>query len=306
VTPAHDPTVGAFVVTWNRADELRETIQILQHQTWPPDAIFVVDNGDGESARHVAEEVGVEYRHTGGNLGPAGGVAFGMRWLAALGFDWIHIGDDDDPMRSNDDLKCLRLLIRRHADDPTVGAVALSGFQWDWRRGRPARIPSTQLHGDVVVHTTVANQHPIVRREVVEAVGTFHDDLFFGIDDVTFFLRMSARGWRVLVDGDRWIDRLREQARPDVRPPGRVRRHRQRASNWREYYDTRNYIAEMRRTFRRPDLARWEAARVLGRCAAAWAGGPRYGAAVTRLQLRAVADGYRGRLGMTVPPVPKD
>jgi hypothetical protein len=36
-----------------------------------------------------------------------------------------------------------------------------------------------------------------------------------------------------------------------------------------------------------------------------WGHGPRYGSASTTLQLRAVVDGYFGRIGCTVMPRPK-
>jgi hypothetical protein len=61
----------------------------------------------------------------------------------------------------------------------------------------------------------------------------------------------------------------------------------------------------MRRTFARPDLARREAARALARSLTAWGRGPGYGLRFGALQLRGVVDGYRGRLGRTVPPQPK-
>jgi hypothetical protein len=68
---------------------------------------------------------------------------------------------------------------------------------------------------------------------------------------------------------------------------------------------TRNYIYRMTRTFGRRDLARREAVKAVGRSAASWLNGPRYGARYTSLQFRGVVDGYRGRLGRTVEPQAK-
>jgi glycosyltransferase involved in cell wall biosynthesis len=302
-----DPSVGAFVVTWNRPGRLRDTLDALLRQTWPPDAIFVVDNGDGDAARRVAEEVGngqIGYQSTGDNLGPAGGVAFGMRWLADLGFDWILVNDDDNPPWRDDILERLRLLIRRHGDDPELGAVARSGLRWDWRRGRPINVPDSQLHGDVALDVTGTGLQFVVRREVIEKVGTSREDLFFGREDELFCLRMVRSGWNLLADGELWAETRDEKARK-FGPPRTFRRHLEQSPAWRGYYATRNYIAEMRRTFGRPDLARREIWRAGARSAAAWLSGPRYGMEVTRLQVRAVIDGYRGRLGRTVQPVPK-
>jgi hypothetical protein len=74
---------------------------------------------------------------------------------------------------------------------------------------------------------------------------------------------------------------------------------------WRQYYSTRNYIFAMRRTFDRPRLARREAVKAVARTCSSWCRGPRYGFAFTRLQLRGVFDGYRGRMGRTVLPMAK-
>ena len=302
-----DPSVGAFVVTWNRPEELRRTLEALERQTWPPDAIFVVDNGDDDAAAQVAREVGhgeIACRRTGDNLGPAGGVAFGMRWLADLGFDWILVNDDDNPPWRGDILERLRLLIRRHGDDPELGAVARSGLRWDWRRGRAINVPDGELHGDVAFDVTGTGLQFVVRRDVIEKVGTYHEDLFFSREDELFCLRMVRSGWSLLADGELWAESRDAKAR-QFGPSGTLRRHLGQSPAWIGYYATRNYIAEMRRTFGRPDLARRETWRAGARSAAAWLRGLRYGMEVTRLQTRAVFDGYRGRLGRTVEPVPK-
>jgi glycosyltransferase involved in cell wall biosynthesis len=305
---SRDPSVGAFVVTWNRPEQLRHTLEVLLRQTWPPDAIFIVDNGDDDAASKVAREVGeghIMCRRTGMNLGETGGVALGMRWLTELGFDWILVSDDDDPPWREDIIERLRLLIRRHDDDPKLGAVARSGARWDWGRGRPVEIADRELHGDVECEITGTGQQLVVRREVIETVGTFREDLFFNRADETFCLRMVGSGWKLLVDGELLAQTRASKLRQGQSRSGSIRRHLGRTPAWRGYYATRNYIVEMRRAFQRPDLARREALRAAARAAAAWLHGPRYGVEVARLQSRAVLDGYRGRLGRTVEPVRK-
>jgi len=302
------PSIGAFVVTFNRPDHLRRSLEKLRAQTWPPDAIYVVDNGDDEVAATVAREVGggdIECRRTGDNLGPAGGLAVGMRWLSALGFDWILVNDDDDPPLRDDILERLRQLIRKHSDDPALGGVARSGQRWDWRWGHAVSVPASELHGDVSFDITGTGQQFVIRREVIETVGVAHEEMFWGGESEMFCLRMAAAGWRLLADGDLWAEMLQAKIQRGKGLKGPIRRHLQRPDPWRGYYGTRNQIAEMRRTFTRPDLARLEVARAAMRSAAAWLGGPRYGLEVTRLQIRAVADAYGGRLGRTVEPTPK-
>jgi hypothetical protein len=74
---------------------------------------------------------------------------------------------------------------------------------------------------------------------------------------------------------------------------------------WRQYYSTRNYIFAMSRTFQHPHLARRELLKSLARACLSWSRGAKFGVAFTTLQLRAVIDGYLGRMGRTVIPIPK-
>jgi hypothetical protein len=120
-----------------------------------------------------------------------------------------------------------------------------------------------------------------------------------------FCLKLGRSGWRLLADGGLWAQTQDAKAHERWGRQGRVGTRLRRVPPWRRYYVTRNYIAEMRRTFDRPDVARREVVRALGRSAAAWRHGAHHGVEFTRFQTRAVLDGYRGRPGRTVEPIPK-
>lgn len=303
------PAIGSFVVTFERPGELAGTLEALLGQSMPPQTVLVVDNGSSPEAAAVVEALSdprVEYEATGDNLGAAGGLAHGFRRLHDLGFEWIHAVDDDDPPRTADTLERLGGLIGRHAG-AGLGAVAATGSRWDWRRGEHVRVTDGELAaaGDVDVDVVAGGQHLVLSREVVDAVGTPDPEHFFGFDDALYCLRMRRAGFRVMLDGPLTLEYRRLTGRL-----GYVRDRPWRPRDayrdvWRRYYVTRNYIDGMLRTFDRPDLARREARKALLRSAAAWARGPRYGARFTRLQMRGVADGFRGRLGRRLEPVPK-
>ena len=81
------PTIGSFILTFDRPDVLRSTIETMLAQTSRSDLLAVVDNGTSPRTREVAEAFaadGVRYVSTGENLGSAGGTAMcrGARWLA--------------------------------------------------------------------------------------------------------------------------------------------------------------------------------------------------------------------------------
>jgi rhamnopyranosyl-N-acetylglucosaminyl-diphospho-decaprenol beta-1,3/1,4-galactofuranosyltransferase len=298
-------TLGSFILTYNRPTALEGSIRVVLGQTQPPDHLLVVDNGSGNAAREVVESFdgAVSYVSTGANLGSAGGVAFGMRRLFEEGFDWIHSVDDDNPPLTDDTLERMRALMGRIGDD--VGAVGASGTRWDWRRGQHIRLEDNELQGDLDVDTIGGNQHLIVRRDIIESVGTPEPEFFFGFYDPLYCLRLRQAGFRIVISGDLARDYRRLAGRMNLAPTRRVRPQDPLHAIWRRYYVTRNYIYRMRNTFNRPDLARREVGRAIGRSATSWLSGPRYGARYTSLQFRGVLDGYRSRLGRRVEPTPK-
>jgi GT2 family glycosyltransferase len=298
-------TIGTFILTYDRPEALRGTIEALLGQTSPPDLLAVVDNGTSAETKAVVDSFeGVDYVPTGENLGSAGGTAFGMEWVIGQGLDWAHSVDDDDPPRTADTVERLRALIARQ-DDGTLGAVAAVGSRWNWETGTYARIPDDELHGDLPVDTIGGNAQLTVRREVIETIGPPDRRLFFGFYDPLYSLTLGQAGWRLMVDGDLTREYRTRAGRLDLQRPRRWRPGDPYHALWRRYYVTRNYVHYMRRVLGRPDLARREAARALGRSASSWLRGPAYGARYTRLQLRGVLDGYRDRLGRRVEPVVK-
>jgi hypothetical protein len=119
------------------------------------------------------------------------------------------------------------------------------------------------------------------------------------MEDYDYTLRIRRAGFRILADGDAMARRRREAGRIGLAPR---RLPRVEPQHWvRHYYSTRNHVFLMRSTFGRPDLARREAVRSVLRCAATWLRGPRHGFGWGRHVLRGLWDGYRGRLGRTLP-----
>jgi glycosyltransferase involved in cell wall biosynthesis len=86
------PKISAIVATRDRPAMVVEAIASIQAQTRPVDEIVVADDGDGTTARDLAERFGVKTVHTGG-IGPAG--ARNAAVAASTG-EWLAFCDDDD------------------------------------------------------------------------------------------------------------------------------------------------------------------------------------------------------------------
>lgn len=300
-------TFGAFIITFNRPVILQRTIKAILGQTRAPDWLLVVDNGDPAQTQEVLRsfpDANISYHSMGGNTGPAGATAYGLRRLAEEGYDWIYWVDDDDPPRTPDTLERLLGLAAR-MPGAKIGAVGGVGCRFDWRNGEMQRLSDHDLSGVIDVDIIAGGQQLILHREAVEAVGVADPRLFFGLYEPEYCLRIRRSGFRLLVDGDYMRERRIEFKRMERRnsrawvPPQSPR------DLWQRYYRTRNYIFMMRETFERPDLARREVVKALGRTLLSTRRGPRYAAAFMTMQLRGVIDGYRSRMGRTVQPQPK-
>jgi GT2 family glycosyltransferase len=87
--------VLANINTFNAGDIIDRTLDAVQHQTRPPDAILIVDNAstDGTLDRTFPEQVSVI--RNAANLGTSGAIPIGFGHALERGFDWMWILDHD-------------------------------------------------------------------------------------------------------------------------------------------------------------------------------------------------------------------
>jgi hypothetical protein len=183
--------------------------------------------------------------------------------------------------------------------DPRTGMVGLVGARFDWRRGRLVRLPDQELRGPVAVDYIGGNHFPFVRAAALRSVGTVHSDLFFGLDDLEFGLRLRRRGYAIYVDGGRWLRQRASGGRLglELRPSGRVT-----DAGWRRYYSLRNAIWILRRNRRLGTAAMVTVIRGIGKPLANLFRDPAGAAALLRTNWAACRDGWSGRLGRVVEP----
>jgi rhamnopyranosyl-N-acetylglucosaminyl-diphospho-decaprenol beta-1,3/1,4-galactofuranosyltransferase len=229
--------VAAVVVTRNRKDVLRQTLEAVRGQTWPPASVLVVDNSseDGTADMLAAEFPQVGYVRLPENLGFGAGLAAGMAVAGRRDPGYFWLLDDDSRPAPNALQRCLRVA----RSLPRFGIIGLSGGTIRWGRlhvhpyerapdGRPSEPPRLQ-HGDFV-HLDGA----VVARDAVEQVGYPRSDYFMMLEDVEFSNRLKRAGWEVahfeLDEG--LIDRGNLGSGGDGRP----------SPPWRAYYQTRNHL----------------------------------------------------------------
>lgn len=307
------PSLFAVLVTYKRAAQLERTLQALLEQTRRPDLLVVVDNHPDAANRllldhYLSRGLALEYLPATDNLGPAGGIALGMRRLleAAEADDLILTLDDDDPPRTESLLEELEDFTRRMARiDPSAGGAGFMGARFDWRTARMVRVPDEDLSGPVAVDYIGGNQWPLYRVAAVKKVGVFDGDLFFGLEELEYGLRLRAAGFNLYAHGDLWNARRMRNNRTgsNVGPRVGLPTAPRRAALWRRYYTLRNLIVILRSHGRTGAALRVTLERGVAKPLVNLATQPRAAASLLRVNLAACRDGWRRNLGRTVEPL---
>ena len=237
----------AFMVTYLRRDETTLSATALLQQTRPPDSLLVVNNGPVGDVAHLANLPRVRVVDVGDNVGPAGGWAIAIEDVLgrAADDDWLLFADDEIPPRTQETVaNLLSFGEAQSALDPSLGGVGLVGGRFDAQRGRVSRIADDQLPGPIDVDTFGGGHWPLLRIGAIRNVELPDARLFFGFEELEYFLKIRAAGSRLIADGDRWRELRAAAGRTGVTtaqlrgatlPP------------WRAYYSTRNEIVIAKR-----------------------------------------------------------
>jgi rhamnopyranosyl-N-acetylglucosaminyl-diphospho-decaprenol beta-1,3/1,4-galactofuranosyltransferase len=303
--PPSGAIVWAVIVTYHRLEMLSRVVDSLRGQTRPPDRLVIVDNASEELVAARAVEWGAAYVDAGENLGPAGGIALGMREVLSQcgGGEWILLIDDDDPAADSTALmKLLQMGTSLRAADPSVAGVGLVGSRYDKARGSFLRVPDEELREAVPVDYIGGNQLPMYSVEALRAVGVFDRSLFFGFEEAEFGLRLREAGWRLFAHGDLWRESRERSGRLGMQAADPRLSTAAATAPWRRYYAARNAT----------NLAtRYGTKRAVLRSAVRGGLGGALRLAQARrpmkeviLPIRGAGDGLLGRMGRTVDPGP--
>lgn len=300
----NDVRVHGVLVTHRRPAQLAASLTALAGQTRRLDGLVVVDNcPTAENERVVRERVpGAEYVAARENLGPAGGIGVGMRRV--LGNlderDWIMTLDDDDPPAHAGVVAMLAdFALESRGLDPATGAVGLSGTRFDRRAGRIVRVPDAELQGAVPVDCIAGNQCPLYSVGAVRAVGPPRPELFFGLEELEYGLRLRDAGYSLYGHGPTWYDGRAREGRLGARlEPARSLAE----PTWRRYYSLRNLVWILREIEQPRSALQVTIVTGVAKPVANLAVRPRAALQHLRLSLAACRDAWTSRMGRTIEP----
>jgi GT2 family glycosyltransferase len=200
-------SVVAVVLTYRRPQWASQVVSdLLGSEGLDPSQVVLVVNGEGGLDDRELEKT-IEVLSLPQNVGPAGAFGQAMKYARETSpAPWIYLCEDDQTAYHRLPSPRLRNLIdeveRFERDVPglPIGAVLASGRSVDMRTGRTHRLgvpPSgARLHE--------ADFGPwwgaLLSRRVVDE-GLYPDEnMFWWGEDLEFWLRVRAAGFRVLVD----------------------------------------------------------------------------------------------------------
>ena len=195
-------SVAAVIVTFNRADKLKNVIDALLSQTINLDAIYVVDNASTDNTQELLKTYSgsaVTPVLLPQNVGGAGGFHAGLRLAYEKGHDHIWVSDDDAYPEPDALEVLLKTMHRFDAEtqwrtpyacskvnwiDGTICAMNIPSPVWDWPRWYDKSQPFFLVGSCSFVSVMVA-------RWAIEKHGLPIKDYFIWHDDVEYTMRLS-------------------------------------------------------------------------------------------------------------------
>src|SRR3990170_4629146 len=120
-----NPLVSVVILTWNRKDDLLETVAELKESTYAPIEIIVVDNGSNDGTQEEINEKfsEVNFIRLEKNVGIAG---YNIGMKKARGEYVVLLDSDSFP-----DRKAIERMVAVFESDSQIGAVAFDVHKYD-------------------------------------------------------------------------------------------------------------------------------------------------------------------------------
>ena len=222
------PLVSIVIITWNRKDDVLESVQSIYEQNYQNVEIVVVDNGstDGTAAALAQTFPGVKIVALNRNTGVSEGRNLGV----AVATGEIIFFLDSDASLGHDTLSNI---VRKFQYDPTIGVITCKILNPYTQQLDPNTWIFTQkdkASQDLEFSSySFCEAGAAVRKKVFDQAGLFWESLFFGREGDELSLRIWNAGFKILY----W---------PEAVVYHRVSPHKRVAGGERGYLDLRNSL----------------------------------------------------------------
>ena len=188
------PLISVIIPTYNRSYFLKQAINSVVNQTYSNIEIIVVDDGtpNNENEKLCSEYNNLTYIKINNSGSPCKPRNIGIRNAKGK---YLAFLDDDDLWELNR-LDLMVEILEKYDDYGLVHSycsfISDKGNKLKGEVGRPAK-PSDK-HGEVkfkMIGNWTISDYPLVKKEVVEKVGWFNEDMIAAGEDVEYWARCS-------------------------------------------------------------------------------------------------------------------
>ena len=203
-----------MILNWNQVDLTLDCLASIYQQDYANFRIVLVDNGstDGSTEKIRAQFPAVKVIENGRNLGYSKGNNIGIVHALEQKADYILLLNNDTIV----DQQMVRLLVQAAEQDPAVGITGPTMLYYDqpdiiwcggnrinWANGEPIRLNegksfSTIQALDKQEVDFITSCAVCIKRAVFEKIGLIDEKFFIYFDEIDWFARAKAAGWKTV------------------------------------------------------------------------------------------------------------
>jgi hypothetical protein len=189
------PLVSAVIVSYNRRDDLRETLSMLSRQNYKNIEIIVVDNASADGTAAMVNELGLPNLRLLQMEENVGVKAYNRGFFEAARGEYILILDDDSFPAAD----AIEKMIEKFNRYPALGIVSFTVKDYSTFGNSPEITTSTAedppFNDDYIMSFHGAGAG--VRREVLEKAGGYPEEFFLYFNETDMALRVWNAGFRI-------------------------------------------------------------------------------------------------------------
>lgn len=237
--------VATVVVTFNRLDLLKQSINAHINQSKRPELLLIVDNCSTDDTPAYLEQLNKTYDfvkiiRSNINLGGAGGFSIALDYIVSEDtYDWVWLMDDDAIPDQN---ALEKLCSIKKSENFIYGSLPLNKNICVW--------PNYNLEKKLLQKKDDFNEIEevgwipflgfFINCKLVKKIGLPDKDFFIAADDVEYSLRAKKNGSRIFIVKDSNL----EHPCPEIYKLFIGYRYisNLRLAPWKRYYDTRNRL----------------------------------------------------------------
>lgn len=230
------------IVTYNRADLLRECVAHAAGQTIPPKSIIIVDNASTDDTktylRSLNKEDGTDIISLSQNIGGAGGFAVGMERALQKNVACVLMIDDDAILAEDYMEKILAARNLYPQYKAFAGVVETEGQIDPFHRRNLSKpglmtknVREEEYRQDYFTCDSASFCGMVVDAELIREIGLPHAEYFIFYDDTEYSLRICRYSKFLVAVG------AKLNHKTEVNNSNRPRRY-----GWKDYYAIRNRL----------------------------------------------------------------